>query len=304
MKKKLAVISAIVIVISAIALTGFAKGNLPTAEKPTNPPVAENKTTASASVSLDEAIDIALKDAGIKREDALFRATPSLDSDDRVKHYDIEFINNGVEYEYEVSVEKGVILNAEKEQENTSAPAQENVKERENEAKKVQESTSVPEKQEKAYISVEQAKEIALKDAGKKAADVEFRKAHYDADDLVAHFDIKFIADGYEYEYEIKAADGKVLEKDIDRVEKNSVPTAAPDKAPSESYIAKDKALSLALAHAKVDSAQVKYSKVELDRDDLIVHYEVEFVAGAYEYEYEINAESGKIVAFDKDFND
>lgn len=304
MKKKLAVISAIVIVISAIALTGFAKGNLPTAEKPTNPPVAENKTTASASVSLDEAIDIALKDAGIKREDALFRATPSLDSDDRIKHYDIEFINNGVEYEYEISVEKGVILNAEKEQENTSAPAQENVKERENEAKKVQEPTSVPEKQEKAYISVEQAKEIALKDAGKKAADVEFRKAHYDADDLVAHFDIKFIADGYEYEYEIKAADGKVLEKDIDRVEKNSVPTAAPDKAPSESYIAKDKALSLALAHAKVDSAQVKYSKVELDRDDLIVHYEVEFVAGAYEYEYEINAESGKIVAFDKDFND
>ena len=304
MKKKLAVISAIVIVISAIALTGFAKGNLPTAEKPTNPPVAENKTTAIASVSLDEAIDIALKDAGINREDALFRATPSLDSDDRVKHYDIEFINNGVEYEYEVSVEEGKIINAEKEQEKTSAPAQENVKERENEAKKVQEPTSVPEKQEKAYISIEQAKEIALKDAGKKAADVEFRKAHYDADDLVAHFDIKFAADGYEYEYEIKAADGKVLEKDIDRVEKNSVPTAAPDKAPSESYIAKDKALSLALAHAKVESAQVKYSKVELDRDDLIVHYEVEFVAGAYEYEYEINAESGKIVAFDKDFND
>ncbi len=308
MKKKLAVISAIVIVISAIALTGFAKGNLPTAEKPTNPPVAENKTTASASVSLDEAIDIALKDAGINREDALFRATPSLDSDDRVKHYDIEFINNGVEYEYEISVEEGKIINAEKEQEKTSAPAQENVKEREREnekeVKKVQEPTSAPKKQEKAYISIEQAKEIALKDAGKKAADAEFRKAHYDADDLVAHFDIKFVADGYEYEYEIKAADGKVLEKDIDRVEKNSVPTAAPDKAPSESYIAKDKALSLALAHAKVDSAQVKYSKVELDRDDLIVHYEVEFVAGAYEYEYEINAESGKIVAFDKDFND
>lgn len=48
----------------------------------------------------------------------------------------------------------------------------------------------------------------------------------------------------------------------------------------------------------------MKFSKAELDRDDMVVHYDVEFVAGKYEYEYEINAETGKIIAFDKEFND
>ena len=42
----------------------------------------------------------------------------------------------------------------------------------------------------------------------------------------------------------------------------------------------------------------------ELDRDDMVVHYDVEFVSGKYEYEYEINAETGKVIAFDKEFND
>ena len=60
----------------------------------------------------------------------------------------------------------------------------------------------------------------------------------------------------------------------------------------------------MAYEHAGVKAADVKFSKAELDRDDLIVHYDVEFVADRYEYEYEINAESGKVIAFDKEFND
>ena len=301
MKKKLAVVLSVIIVLSAIALTGFAKGNVPAEEKQENPAIAE-KTTASASVSLDSAIDIALKDAGIKREDALFKGTPSLDSDDKIKHYDVEFLHNGVEYEYEISVEKGAILKAEKEQEKTSAPVTNKAEEREKE-KPAEAPTQATQKQEKAYISVEQAKEFALKDAGVKAADAVFKKAHYDADDLVAHFDVKFVANGNEYEYEIKAADGKVLEKDVDKVKATAEPVTSA-KAEKSNYIAKDKALALALEHARIESSQVKYSKVELDRDDLIVHYEIEFVAGVHEYEYEINAESGKIIAFEKEFND
>ena len=48
----------------------------------------------------------------------------------------------------------------------------------------------------------------------------------------------------------------------------------------------------------------MKFSKAELDRDDMVVHYDIEFVSGKYEYEYEINAETGKVIAFDKEFND
>ncbi len=42
-------------------------------------------------------------------------------------------------------------------------------------------------------------------------------KAYYDYDDLVAHYEIKFEANGYEYEYEIKAADGAIIDKDVER---------------------------------------------------------------------------------------
>ena len=94
------------------------------------------------------------------------------------------------------------------------------------------------------------------------------------------------------------SSDGAVLEKDVDRERKpvNSAPA-------SDNYISADKAKALAYEHAEVKAADVKFSKAELDRDDLIVHYDVEFVVGKFEYEYEINAESGKVVVSDKEFN-
>ena len=124
-------------------------------------------------------------------------------------------------------------------------------------------------------------------------------KAYYDSDDLVPHYDVKFEANGYEYEYEVKASDGAVLEKDVDKERRpvNSAPA-------SDDYISADKAKSLAYEHAGVKAADVKFSKAELDRDDLIVHYDVEFVAGDYEYEYEINAENGKIIKNQKEYRD
>ena len=56
--------------------------------------------------------------------------------------------------------------------------------------------------------------------------------------------------------------------------------------------------------HASVKAADVKFLKAELDRDDMIVHYDVEFVVGDFEYKYEINAKSGKVIASDKEYND
>ncbi len=314
MKKKLAVVLSALIVLSAVAFTGSALSKPTVAEKQNQNPVTENKSTEIAKISLDDAIDLALADAGVKREDALFHASPELDRDEKNQHYDVEFYSNGVEYDYEVAVADGAILKAEKEREKVPTTTQKKVEEKEPQKVKEKEAEKKNEKPteaptlskknpEASHISIEQAKEAALLNAGKKAADVQFKKAVYDIDDLVAHYDIKFVADGYEYEYEVKAADGKILEKDVDKIHTSVAPTKQ-EKPQNNNYIAKEKALEAAVAHAKVDSAQVKFSKVELDRDDLIVHYDVEFVSGAYEYEYEINAETGKVVTFDKERND
>ncbi len=300
MKKKVfAVLVSVVLVLSVVLLAAYAK-NQPGKEN-----VNLNQAQASApsvknsevlSVSPDEAIGAALKHAGVSRDNAVMFGVPSLDKDNGKVHYDVEFGYNGFEYDYEVAVADGSILKAEKEAERV----------------KVSEKESVPAKPEvpvskenksnnnnNGYISVESAKQKALDDAGVKAEDAVFLKAYYDSDDLVPHYDVKFEANGYEYEYEVKASDGSVLEKDVDKERKPVNSSSA-----SKEYVSAEKAKSIAYDHASVKAADVKFSKAELDRDDLIVHYDVEFVVGNFEYEYEINAESGKVIASDKEYND
>lgn len=313
MKRTIAIALSLLFVFLAVLLSGCNENEEPQVKNQEANQAkvsSEVKSNEAAKISLDSAIDIALKDAGVEREKALFQGTPSLDKDDAKPHYDIEFKYDNVEYDYEIALENGSVLRAEKEvtikaekeskEIQVSEKAQESVNvkaEKKDSAEKV---SSVQPKKESSYISIEKAKEIALNNAGVKQTDAVFKKAYFDSDDMVAHFDIKFVANGYEYEYEIKASNGAILEKDIERE-----PVRETVSKDSESaYISKDEAKSIAFAHAKVDSANVKYSKAELDKDDLIVHYEIEFVAGNYEYEYEINAETGKIIAFNKEFDD
>ncbi len=308
MKKRIiAILLSLVLVLSVVAVVAFAY-NRPAADKQKNDeasiPIAQVKPKDPAKVSLDSAINIALEDAGVKREDAVLVDQPSLDKDDKKPHYDIEFKHNGVEYDYEVAVDNGSVIKAEKEKDKVRVPnnekVSESVKVKEEKKEPVKPSSPSAVNPEKEHISIEKAKEIALNNAGVKQADAVFKKAYYDFDDLVAHFDIKFVANGYEYEYEVKASNGAILEKDIEKEPVREQVSQAPEKE----LISKEKAKEIAFAHAKVDSAKVKFVKAELDRDDLIAHYEVEFVSDKYEYEYEINAESGKIIAYDKEFND
>ena len=306
MKKRIiAILLSLALVLSVVVVGAFANDKLE-AKKQENAessiPVAQAKPKEPANVSLDSAIDIALEDAGVKREDAVLVEQPSLDKDDKKPHYDIEFKYENVEYEYEVAVDNGAVIKAEKEKENVKNIEKDSEPVRANEEKKEPANSPLPDvaKQDKNHIGIEKAKEIALENAEIKKADAVFKKAYYDSDDLVAHYDIKFVANGYEYEYEINAANGAILEKDIEKEEIREQVSQAPEKE----LISEEKAKEIALSHAKVDSAKVIAVKVELDRDDLIVHYEVEFVEGKYEYEYEINAESGKIIAHSKDFND
>lgn len=65
--------------------------------------------------------------------------------------------------------------------------------------------------------------------------------------------------------------------------------------------IGSEKAKSIALNHAGVTSSTAKFVKVERDRDDGRLLYEVEFYAGNKEYDYEILAADGTILSYDAD---
>ncbi|MBQ5841786.1 MAG: PepSY domain-containing protein [Clostridia bacterium] len=43
---------------------------------------------------------------------------------------------------------------------------------------------------------------------------------------------------------------------------------------------------------------------IELDHDDNVWKYEIEFISGKYEYEAEVNADTGEIICYERDTDD
>lgn len=84
-------------------------------------------------------------------------------------------------------------------------------------------------------------------------------------------------------------------------------PTSSPEvtQPPAETAapegITEAQAQAIALEHAGLAEQDVSYLQVRGDWDDGRQEYEVEFQVGYLEYEYEIDAASGKILSFDKD---
>ncbi len=73
-------------------------------------------------------------------------------------------------------------------------------------------------KKEKS-VTLEKAREIAVKDAGIKNAEVSFTKAKLDTDDGVKIYEIEFTYNGNEYEYDINAKTGAIIEKNKEPVD-------------------------------------------------------------------------------------
>ena len=161
-------------------------------------------------------------------------------------------------------------------------------------------------------ITIEKAKEIALKHAGLTNAQVSFIRAERDIDDGIDKFDVEFNYNGKEYDYEISAIDGKIIKYDHEieyANSQNNVATNtqgstqnnATNNTNSTANISADKAKQIALSHAGLTSSQVTFKRTELEFDDGISKYEVEFYYNNREYSYEINAKTGAILSYEQD---
>lgn len=89
-----------------------------------------------------------------------------------------------------------------------------------------------------------------------------------------------------------------------------AAPTAAPTTAPTAApavpavTLTKEEATAIALKDAGVTESQVTRLRTELDYDRGRAEYEVDFHVDQWEYDYEIDAETGKILSSDKDWDD
>ena len=151
------------------------------------------------------------------------------------------------------------------------------------------------------YISGDEAKAIALKNAGVAESDAVFLKVKLDWDDGRPGYDVEFYSGNVEYDYEIHAVTGAILENDRD-MENFRIPTAAAASSGSTSQdlIGTERAKEIALAQAP-SGTWVKECK--LDWDDGQAVYELEMRNGRMEYECKIGAVSGTILKWESDYD-
>lgn len=155
-------------------------------------------------------------------------------------------------------------------------------------------------------ISMQQAAEVALQDAGFSSSEVESLSGNLDSDDEVRHYDVRFVSQGMEYDYEIKASDGTILEKDREAVETHSssqnvsLPAESSTMTDSD-FISIDEAKSIALQVSGVDASNAVFTEAELNVDDGVHIYEIEFIGGDMEYSFEINAMTGSVAEWEKE---
>ena len=71
---------------------------------------------------------------------------------------------------------------------------------------------------ENQTIGMDKGVNVALADAGFKSEEVTNLTAHYDTEDGASVYEVSFSAQGYKYEYVVKASNGKIIEADRDEL--------------------------------------------------------------------------------------
>ena len=258
-----------------------------------------NKNVASNKITVDEAKEIALKNANLTSDEVSFiRADTEVDNG--IEKYNIEFYYENKEYDYEINAADGSIIEYDFDIESYSSVQVEDGNTNSNSSSNGEETSS---------ISEEEAKEIALKHANLTNDQVTFIKSKLEIDDGIKKYDIEFYYENKEYDYEISAVDGSIIEYDFD-IESYNISQEQGGSGNTNSNsssnastvaISEEKAKEIALKHANLTSDQVTFGKIKLDFDDGVQEYDIEFYYNNKEYSYEIDANSGTILSYEQD---
>lgn len=248
------------------------------ADVPASSATATQSGSSSSVITEAKAQSIALKHAGVAAGDALGLKI-KLDWEDGVQVYDVEFRAGSVEYEYELLASDGAILKAELD----------------GDSRYISPSTTA----DVGLIGETAAKKAALAHAGIQEGGTKYCHAWLSYDDgRPEHYEVEFQAGSTRYEYEVGLYDGSILQYEQETF------GASQTAQPGGSYIGEEAAKASAFRHAGVSAADAVKVKCELDKDDGVWLYEVEFEVGRTEYEYEIDAVSGAILKAEQDIDD
>lgn len=175
------------------------------------------------------------------------------------------------------------------------------------------------------YIGVDRARELALGDAGVAPGDARILKSCLDWEDGRAVYDVEFCSLRTEYDYELDAATGAILKKELDLPDfdwschddyrigygqgwhhseggHHGRPGWAGQSGAGTNpagLITQAKAIGIAVERSGVTAYTV--DKCELDYDDGLWVYEIELRSGRVEYECKVDAATGTVLKWEQD---
>lgn len=283
----------------------------------------------AAAIGGENAKGFAFVDAGVDPADAAAVSAKYVYWEGQFV-YEVEFIAGDTEYQYIIDALDGSVLK--KESRTVKGPDK---------------SADLP-----AGIGLEEARAIALADAGLERDQVTFTQAEPLEEGAVPVYVFRFFAGNIEYEYQINQRTGAIYSMgtttyvgqgaevvspsapvhtqqpaaESDPLPSSTQPPASAKPQPSEGIapptagiapptsnvappngfgmgqgfsqtrISLDEAKQAALEDAGVSEGQAVYKKAKLDYEDGAPVYELEFLVGSREYEYEIDAVTGAVL--------
>ena len=161
-----------------------------------SPAAAADSADASETISKERSLEIAVDHAGITADQITHIDDHELDTDDGRQIWEIEFHADGYEHEFDVDARTGEVIDHERDREDddTQKPPQQGSNDR---------------------LSGEQALQIAVEHAGV-GAPSHVDDLELDSDDGRQIWEIEFHAGGLEYEYDVDAHTGDILDVEID----------------------------------------------------------------------------------------
>lgn len=159
-------------------------------------------------------------------------------------------------------------------------------------------------------ITMEQAQEIALKHAKLTSDQVSFIKTDTELENGIEVYNIEFSYENKEYDYKINSSNGEIVEYDSDiedyditqqQATKENKSVTPNNQNSNNSKITVEKAKEISLKHANLKDNQVIFNKTEMDYDNGVQVYDIEFHYNNVEYNYEIDASTGNILSYSQD---
>lgn len=150
-----------------------------------------------------------------------------------------------------------------------------------------------------APLSIDQARDYAVAEAGVPASSVTYTKSETDTEEGTTVYEIKFHTDTHRYQYEIDAATGVIREKSVHLLNYRQHHT----EATPLNLIDRQRAQEIAARQFGFRVTDVTFHKMELDTEHGKTEYECRFYKDAVKYKVDVDAVSGEVVKYAYDYD-